>query len=1143
MSIQFKKTGSQQELHLYKAENIDAWFLSPDDSEEPLTLKDSWDRPGMYIFTSVEASGAEASTAGFAEASRQLLEKASQMWLSYGPDLGLLWVENASDDSHLWRCHALLLDNEKKIQRQWGFSWSGYHLEFYRAIAVKCQEDKFVLSSADGNDAFGALQTQGLRLICGPKAEIGFGAQNGVPVGSLNFAAAGQGGDGDNIFQLLDAGMYYSREYVESKEIDDTKESDEKKEIEDAQQLQGNKESDDTDRESGYLSTLYNPVLVWPKSITLDCTLKPSAILQTDYTFFSLPVKNILEKSLETFLVNTRGDCLQLQCTDSSGLVFQQRPLYLYGGLGEEAKSKKRYYLGLSGNFEISQTKLGKKLEVMCGLTGTETLQFSDTHKIIQFVPGNKAFIGNQDTLTDAATVSWIRFPKDSLYFSQPGSAPLFSEQANKADNVNNSNRTIKPTLRFHPLALRKMGEMEEPVPIFPYFNSRLNSPELIGSDYFEAALFGQRYKILAPIGTEPQPNAAGAAGRPNASPLSSSNLKKEEVLTVSPQGLLVGLNGPGVLATWQWIALGCKQSTKKICFEGIKPALKSKFQQADLFGLYTRKEDFTDLVDKVTNFELNFSGWNFQFQPDKWRSAADHNNTATIMLVKFSIDKSIRELLGDNAVFKQSLAQCYDEQKKARPEYASFLRVVNNRMFQGTVVLNCAVTPSGKQNQEQSALPSLLNGISQEDIDKLYAHHVVIHKSRIKQSKSKGLNLEKSSISALVEFTQGKAITYSEKDGERNEAEYTTVSFLLRIEDNEIVEVSSISELLLNRLFGAPCRKEGNEGGGCLILDGRLKQESGQSLYVYRLRSGELFSLGGGMLEQVLCENISLSFAGEVGSFELSGRLYFAEQDLCDLFSYGFEKEVKPQNEQPGEQQGGVDQKKEDKPEEGSKDKSLAFTGLKIKMPGGGGKLKCNYGDIVLQPEPDKGRTNSLTNRFPVQLLGLIEHSKSKTPQKCGYNHVQSGVRQSPLTASCWYGLVWRIPLGSLGDLSEGSSLDIELLTAWCAGSATDAEASPGCWIGVKLPTALGGQGLDVQGLLKLGFHSVEILSARNTKSNLVDYSLALNQFKITVLGVSFPPGTSKIHIVADDGGKNLGWYGSYADEEKETASDSPKR
>lgn len=89
-----------------------------------------------------------------------------------------------------------------------------------------------------------------------------------------------------------------------------------------------------------------------------------------------------------------------------------------------------------------------------------------------------------------------------------------------------------------------------------------------------------------------------------------------------------------------------------------------------------------------------------------------------------------------------------------------------------------------------------------------------------------------------------------------------------------------------------------------------------------------------------------------------------------------------------------------------------------------------------------------------------------------------------------------------------------------------------PGLYVGVRLP---GGGGIDVQGLVKLGFDmvSLEALPEKGLESGRVRYRISLKQFTARFLWASFPPGRNEIVIEADESGKKLGWFGEYRDTE----------
>lgn len=68
--------------------------------------------------------------------------------------------------------------------------------------------------------------------------------------------------------------------------------------------------------------------------------------------------------------------------------------------------------------------------------------------------------------------------------------------------------------------------------------------------------------------------------------------------------------------------------------------------------------------------------------------------------------------------------------------------------------------------------------------------------------------------------------------------------------------------------------------------------------------------------------------------------------------------------------------------------------------------------------------------------------------------------------------------------------------------------------------------EGLDIMGILNLGFNSIELI-ARDNDNGKRDYILQLHHFALKLLGISLPPGSNDIFIFSD--GESLGWYAGY--------------
>lgn len=113
-----------------------------------------------------------------------------------------------------------------------------------------------------------------------------------------------------------------------------------------------------------------------------------------------------------------------------------------------------------------------------------------------------------------------------------------------------------------------------------------------------------------------------------------------------------------------------------------------------------------------------------------------------------------------------------------------------------------------------------------------------------------------------------------------------------------------------------------------------------------------------------------------------------------------------------------------------------------------------------------------------------MVSGNDDTTPQSMGYGSITCPVKQGKLSGN-WYGLVWKVHLGDFGSGHKGVPLDIRLLTAWSPGGES---GGPMLFIGMQLPMGLNTEGLDIMGILNLGFNSIELI-ARDNDNGKRDY------------------------------------------------------
>lgn len=191
--------------------------------------------------------------------------------------------------------------------------------------------------------------------------------------------------------------------------------------------------------------------------------------------------------------------------------------------------------------------------------------------------------------------------------------------------------------------------------------------------------------------------------------------------------------------------------------------------------------------------------------------------------------------------------------------------------------------------------------------------------------------------------------------------------------------------------------------------------------------------------------------------------------------------------------------------------------------------------------------RGQALYALFPLRLSGFLatpdpalgagqsaaSEGSVLAPDSFGYVSVGAPLHQSKLTDP-WYGLVYTIDLGTLGALAGGVGLALNVLVAWSGGGTRQ---EPAVYVGVKLPGIKDAIGIELplQGVITLGFKSIQFVASENATTKKRQYLLRFRNFALRFLGLAFPPGYNDILLAGDPDATSptkLGWYAAYSAE-----------
>lgn len=540
-------------------------------------------------------------------------------------------------------------------------------------------------------------------------------------------------------------------------------------------------------------------------------------------------------------------------------------------------------------------------------------------------------------------------------------------------------------------------------------------------------------------------------------------------------------------------------------------------------------------------------SGWRFQFSPWSWTEASDATCTIgvprTMMLMKFAPGK-LADLAADpatwawvavstfggstDAVRLSLLTRIADARARrasaagAPSPYDHFLdQVVDNPNWSGVLVLGCPIPLT----ELPGPLQCLAAGI---DPARFAAHHIGLNVTAF-QVVSGGISLSQTSMFGLIDYQDDKEL-HLDPTPEASFA-YKVQSLTIEFVNSAIRGFASRVALLAPQLFGSTVTLRDTTRGNSILMDGVFQKPAGSrsdadGAYVFRIVEENLYDVSDSVISTIDITTAEFSTIAPADAadphaivhaqFRLGGAIAFQQFPAFDILSYG------PAGD-------------------GSDPTSrLAFKNLLINLsfPLYGAPAPPTFvedADKLAADPASVARTQSLVNRFPVRLAGLIgtPYAGGQAPADLGYVPADTPIANSRIAAP-WWGVVYEIDLGSAGALSSGSALTMTVVAAWTARGPRD--ETPPLYIGVRLPglSELVGASLPFESFLRLGFRNIKF-TAYDTDGGDRAYLMRFRRFSISALGISFPPGNIDVVLFGNPSGDKtkVGWYAAYAADE----------
>jgi len=820
----------------------------------------------------------------------------------------------------------------------------------------------------------------------------------------------------------------------------------------------------------------------------------------------------------------------------------------------------------------------GTVLNLLGGLSGIETFSFqpateSYTGDVLYFWPGNAAYAsayippseGANKTgaaiLDSSYTTSWISLANGTgmnsgnTYHSQPTGASLY------ASGYGVSKESPALLGFFEPVACTlEYDATPIPIPMVPYRLIDLSSTgqETDYSDFEQKVLSTKRKTVLEPtiqtMAIKKQ-DATRLKKSSNAFVDNSDTL----VYSTSPQGLLVQVDTDS--NQWTQLVLSSNSNINKegdpaitMEFRNLTPTLQSAFQTNQQFLVMSWNKPTSsggsDYVlygtDKMPGDFLNemmIEGWPFTAKVP----TSDPNGVfKNVFIFKFC-DGALMDRINDsstwtspelfNSTSNSNLAQlqswllnyctnAISKSKAGDTNYYYFSSIVQDPNWNGILLLQCDISVQDFPPE----LQGLLAGI---DLSRFCGHHFGINVNHIAVDANGSLAMSPvSSLFALIDYTDPLFDQYNDNINEYlanvsdplGDYNYKVLSLKVLFGNSYILNFNSYVQLAINSLFGCMVTNIQNNTN-LIIFTGTYEDQNGEPNYIFNEIGNNLLPLSSNVLNGI--EIVKASFVTEqpqnnldasmvAVKFSFWGFMNFMNQDF-DLYSFGSPLDNKGKNQFISSN-------------------GLSYSNMAINMSFA---LDTSSVQIftfdVTQMAFDLGQSNwrnaSLYGHFPLQLTGILTGDSSSQPSSQGYIPLPiPEMTGGSSWAGTWYGLVFNLNMGTMGDLTNSLGFNSTLLMLWTTGASGQMGAM------IQLPgLSSQSKSLSLQSVLNLNIGNLQLQAAQNQEGGAeIAYMMSLNQITLKFLSFSFPPsGAVNFYLFGDPDAhtqpSSLGWYLGY--------------
>ncbi|HVZ37956.1 MAG TPA: hypothetical protein VHI13_01670 [Candidatus Kapabacteria bacterium] len=879
------------------------------------------------------------------------------------------------------------------------------------------------------------------------------------------------------------------------------------------------------------------------------------------------------------------GDVTSGPAPFSGAFIFE------YAGAQPTTPTVAPLYMTYAGDFglAVAGTSSGSTsgdaatCNLLCGLFGSETMTFrpyvaNGAYDPLRFVPRNAAYAPvfpfASATLNDPTSGAvGERLKKDYLtswcmivggkatYDAQPEASPLYvPDCSGKPPDV--------PVLGVYPVETILLDKPGFAVPLAVYAGVP-TAQQVFSQDQlttYESQIVSPTRKSLIAKSVEQLISADKLARR--ARLLAGTAVAADApTQTTTPQGLLAQVAKGSVGSDYVKVTLAQSEPAPdrppEMVFWNLETPLQNLFQTNQLFSVVVNPKNLGELISEQPVNDptgpafyntVTITDWTMAANVGNGVMATDYRN---VMIMKFgdgtvqqrvanpnkwiATDQfSVMENVGDISVALTGLSQWLqnfiaaaiaEATVKNNHLYKNFARVVTDPNWNGILVVRADV-PN---------LPDQIRGLAAGiDFTRFEAHHFGVTVSRVEVD---GCNIKisgPSSMFGLIDYQlplyQQNVASGGNPDvplglGVSGPYNFTVLQLQALFINSTMVDFQSRVQLTTNTLYDTRVIETysifGRSAANAVVLKGSYQTQGKTSTYVFEQNTPTVFIVDSNLFNAIAFSRVQFNTlttgsgatATIASRFLIWGVFDFAKlEDAAnnpfDMLSFGSPADTPP----------------------GQRGKGLAYSNLQILLSSPADAPNAvtytfDSGGIGFDLANSKARDGSLFPTFALQLDSFIAAPAGKRPADYGYLPVRVGVPITELSGP-WYGVVYKITMGTPGALVSGAGFESRMLMAWSPQTLASGDTYS-AFAGLQLPGAAPGAKLmSLQGVLKVSIDSIVLTYDPVVGSEKKAFNLKLNNMGLKFLGiVKLPPGaTINFFLFGDPNSTgSLGWYAAY--------------